>query len=325
MTLSLVLSSCSNDDSEPTPDPTPSNGLGTSTLEAPANAAVSAKYRLEAADNCPWSSIELTESGKYVILPRWYQPAYAPSKAKGKFATPAKMMSRSASDIPTGGFIKISDTEYLLEGFGTITIEGGNGSALSIIIARDGEEPITVGATEDSKIEDTQATRWLCRTWNVDNVTVKAYGNGKEIYSATAPGRDSKRLYDGASSALAQWFNKTYAQYLEDDEYMEAEDFGFDANNVSEITFTRAGSYLVTTPESELGISIWGWKEEGKGILQYSHDVTNLYSPEYSNNINVHFDDKRMSMFEVNGEVNEKEDGISISFKVTSTYDCSEY
>lgn len=312
LAVGFMSYSCSEDDDN---DGGGSTGSGSSTLEAPAFESVSAKY--EITDGGDIQSIELTESGNYVIVTNDYVPDYD----NGFFAH----TRAGSSGTIFGKFIKISDTEFILEGFGSIVIEGDTNNAFSLQISENGKDPYVVGAEKIEAESNDQMTKKLCRTWDINKVNLKLYFLGKKEYDNTLPANQWDKLIQG----LVNKVKEIEARY-EDEEDEEDDDYYYDDDTEEEyilglfsklkpeqIIFTKAGSYMVTYEGEQLAISTWTWINSNKGLLRYSWNYDYIYDPEYSNPCEVNFNGKAATMYH---SKTDEDEIIKISFK----YFCTE-
>lgn len=312
LAVGFMSYSCSEDDDN---DGGGSTGSGSSTLEAPAFESVSAKY--EITDGGDIQSIELTESGNYVIVTN----DYVPDNGNGFFAH----TRAGSSGTIFGKFIKISDTEFILEGFGSIVIEGDTNNAFSLQISENGKDPYIVGAEKIEAESNDQMTKKLCRTWDINKVNLKLYVEGKVRYDATKPASQYKELWKGLIDKIAQISGEYEDE--EDDGYYEEEEEDYSdiipQFNPEQIIFTKAGSYMVTYEGEQLGISTWAWTNSNKGMLRYSHNYDYINDPDYSNACEVSFNKKEMTLFEINAKEVDEDTNKEV-MRVTSKYFCSE-
>jgi hypothetical protein len=318
MTVALALFACgftacsSDDDGDGDGG---GSGPGTPTLEAPAFESVSAKYEIEGDGSI--KSIELTESGNYVIITDEYQSSYNDSYF-------AHTRAGGTSGVIFGKFIKISDTEFILEGFGSIVIEGNTNSAFSLQISETGKEPYEVGAEKIEAESSDIMTKALCRTWDIDKVSMTLYVFGRKMYDRTLPASQYTELWEGLIAKIKE-IESEYEDE-EDEEYYE-EDDEYDEMipkfNPEQIIFTKAGSYMTTYEDDQLAISTWTWTNSNQGVFRYSHNYDYIYDPEYSNECNISFDGKSMTLFEVNAHEYDEDEDMEV-LKVTSRYFCSE-
>lgn len=308
-----MLSSCSDDDGE--------GGGGTpSGLETPAYENVSAKYDITSGGN-GIKSIELTSGGSYIIT--YGQgagtQAYAMAAGNTDDATVTNMMAgkpatRAGETFQTGKFIKISDTEFILEGYGSIVIDGAADNAFSIQVTPSEGETFTVNADKAATMADSEMTNALCRTWSINNVRMTVSLNGGLRFNKTRPVSEYAQLWRDVNTAMAQ---------LEEEltgEPSEGDFFDIPSYTPDEIIFTKAGSYLVTATENYLSMSIWQWYNEGKGVLRYSHNLENINDPAYSGTADISFNGAILNIGETN--LDESEEGLSL--QIRSYYECSE-
>lgn len=160
MFLSVGLfSSCSSDDDNETSEPI--------NLETPAYESVSAKYNVTSGGD-GISSIELTESGEYIVI--FDNASYAPKQNKTTknmsmgILNGNKISTRAFIGNIHGKFTKKSDNEFILDGFGTIVITGSADNAISIKVTTEDGEELNLNAEKATILADTEMTKALCRT-----------------------------------------------------------------------------------------------------------------------------------------------------------------
>lgn len=230
-------------------------------LTTPAYENVSAKYVVSGPSQ--YKSFELTASGNYIVMKN--QGSYYGVK---KFVGCADEATRatSYSNIIYGKFTKKSDTEFVLEGFGTIVIVGGTDNAVSLSITPNNGNTITLPAQRvEQQVEGGSFTDKICRTWQFASYRLTLVADGRT-------------LFDGeykSVSEMAQALAKTVQQYGGDVrdvlDVSEAEETAPD-----QIVFTKSGTYFVTYKNSTLAVSTWKWTDVNKGILHYSWDYNNM-------------------------------------------------
>lgn len=302
------LTACSSDDDG---DDDGGGGSSVGQFDTPAYKDVSAKYVISSAES-DIASIELTESGTYVIVEKGYGPSYiarksAPAKRFGRVA--AWQASASANGIIGGKFVKVSDTEYILEGFGSIVITGSADNAFEIQVTEQGGEPYTLKGNKATPIADTEYTQALCRTWKLDKFTLKFIYNGKVLFSETLPASQYRQMWVKLNNYMNSHYGDDGEGWFDVPEYTP-----------NGVIFSRAGSYLVKYDGDELQLSVWQWEADKKGIIRYSHDYSDMHNPDYSNTCTISYDGTAMFIDEVNME--ESEDGETV--KLTSRWQCSE-
>lgn len=276
MVVAIGVSACSsNDDSEGN-----EGGLGEiPNLPTPEFESVSAKYEITQS-NSEIASIELTASGDYIVLPK---NSYfgAPSKRTEKISVISNSgslmrASRAFNGGPIcGKFIKISDTEFILENFGSIVIEGSGSNAFSLQISPSDGETTTVSARKSSELPDSPINDAICRTWNLNELGVKLLFNNTQIYNGTKPASQMDVLMKEANDAFANFMIKNFG--AEADEFEPYEPYGFYPLS---IIMTKSGTYMVTYSNGALAVATWSWVNEDKGQFRFSWDYDNPDSVE---------------------------------------------
>lgn len=131
-------------------------------LEAPKYESVSAKYNITSAGS-DLKSIELTASGNYLIVKNSNGTLRAPAAGKrNRWAAAARMVTRAGTDwynnIIQGKFTKISDTEFRLEGYGTIIIIGSANDAVNLDITLANGSKVEVTAQRSTQMAESAMT-----------------------------------------------------------------------------------------------------------------------------------------------------------------------
>ena len=241
----LLTSSCSSDSD--------------SNLEPPKYEQDAALYNITAG-NSPYSSIELTASGNYIIIDK-YNSRY--SLSKKKFIKPNNAVTRSSSTgIIYGTYTKSGENTYNLAGFGRIRVVNAGGNSVDLDITTTSGKSITIGANRANINSSSDMTVKLCRTWAFEKVHYIEWIDGTKTEDFTASIKD---FISG--------------------NYVDADEFEFP----KEVIFTKAGTYLVTYYDGTLAISTWKWEDESKGIIRYSWDYEHIYDPDESGIVNVKF------------------------------------
>lgn len=315
--LSMAFISCSDSDDDDVRD--------VITLETPVYENVSAKYVIE--DNSSnISSIELTASGNYIIIynnTSYYGAKTATVAYEKKILSSAFIRSNTSTRAATsnhisGKFIKISDTEFILEGFGTIVIAGASDNAFSIQVTGQEGDTYTLTAEKSEMMNDSEKTNALCRTWDLSTIRMTVTFNGKRIFDETKSAAEYPQLIKDLNTAMSRF----EAEYGDDDEdYGDEEWFDVPSYGYSQCIFTKSGTYMFISTDDQLGISMWRWQNESSGIIRYTHLYSDTgFDSEYANNATISFNGNEMTIEEVN--IDEYEDGES--FQVESWYNCTE-
>lgn len=296
-----LMSSCSDDDEDQVP---PQQDIN---LNEPTYESVSAKYNVTSGGG-GISSIELTASGNYVVIMEG--AAYVPEalSSRNMMKTIVNVNSkgtRSNDGYICGKFVKISDTEFILEGFGSIVIEGASNNAFSIQVTKSEGETYTLNAEKAATVSNSEMSNALCRTWDINTMALKGTFNGKVFYDKEKPAVEHDLLW--------KELNAAFGSLIGDDEPF----FNVDEIKPKQIIFTKSGSYITITEDNYLGIADWRWNNEKNGVITYSN-------PMGTNNVTVQFSGSNMKLYEVNADIDDSEDGERAHLKVESTYNCTE-
>ena len=272
----LSLVSCGDDDNDGGRAITPAKNL-----DSPKYANESARYDVTSSD-ADISSIELTESGDYIVVNKnsysIYPKGNVTNKSIGAFLlkkTKLKSRATSYKNIITGKYSKISDTEYMLTGWGKITITGSTDNALSITVTPSSGSTYTVPVAKHTQNPSSTITNQICRTWNVSSFKI----SGKEY--------DTSEFSKVMNNLIRETFNITgdYGYIFEDE-------------IPKQVIFTKSGTYMVTYIDEELGISTWTWENESKGILRYAWNYEDMYDKDDSGYANVSFRGNQLEVSE---------------------------
>lgn len=319
----MVLMSCSDDDDDKDGGQDEGGITGEITLETPEYEDVSAKYEITSGA-AGISSIELTASGNYIVVYENAVPSYIAAKKSTRtsfigMVTGARHTTRATSNgyYGMGTFIKISDTEFILDGFGTVVIEGASDNSFSIQLTGQDGQTYTLGANIVETMPNSVMTNAICRTWDINTVRMRAKYNGNVVFNEEKDAADYPQLIKD--------LNKAFASLVPDDEDGEEEDF-FDVPNYgySQFIFTKSGTYMFTTTTSELGFSYWKWQDESNGILRYTHDASGSFDTYLANDVTISLSGKSLSMAEVNMNDSEDDGDESYSLVIESFYSCTE-
>ena len=242
----FVISSCYFDGDAPYDDP--NNPYDAGEFKRPQFESESALYKISSGGS-NLESIELTASGYYIVITKSSRKLSSVNWSNTQlFDSRFKTIStRSDSDVISGRYIKSGDGVFVLDGFGTIVIKGGENNAVSLDITKINGDKIEVGAMKADQYESSTKTNALCRTWNLGMVTVHK------------PAGDV--TYENV-----QAFNKGEGEGYDEDELP------------MKVTFTKSGTYIVIYTNNELAVSTWAWENETTGRARYSWDYDNIYN-----------------------------------------------
>ena len=253
----ISFSSCSSDDYGPA-------------IEIPkyAENAISLSINSSAS---PYSSIEFTESGTYVIIPKNGAKYSSMQTMNSIFVAPATVTTRAeaSSGIIYGSYTVDGDV-YILQGFGTITvIKSDNGHNASLVIQRTGEEnPLSISAQVRDQYSESPATQKLCSSWIIEKFVMKIENEGVEI-----------KEFSGTYRQVFEQIRDFCKQYGAPDDVIEEMNAAIKASP-EEIIFTSSGTYIVFYANNTLAVSTWKWKDEAQGIAYYGWDYGKFYEDD---------------------------------------------
>lgn len=294
------FASCSSDDDDDAP-----------AFDVPAYESVSAKY-VATSSAAEFVSVELTASGNYIIVPNQSGVGYAGAASVGEypaFMSGVTVLSGMSSydtravytGIIYGTYTQNGDNEFVLNGFGKITVQEDGDGAVSLTIQKNGGSTYVMTAAKQTQHPDSNKTNSLCRTWNVETVGMTFSIGGKVFFEETV----DKENFTDLFRHFLQRMEELESQYddEDDDEYYE-DDKDYDDDEIDdeyieelaalvdkpeEVVFTKAGTYMVYYKGGELAVSTWAWENESKGILRYSWNYEDMYDRYLSGEVTVSF------------------------------------
>ncbi len=309
------LAACSSNDDDNS-SPTPSGNL-----ETPKYESVSAKYTILSQES-DIQSVELTESGNYVIVKRGtngVKAAVAGTHGKSRLLQGLRAMTRASKpDIIEGKYTKVSDTEFILEGFGTITITGSSNNAVSLVIAPTGGTAFTLQAARTPQKSNSSFTTKLCRTWKISSLRIQISFDGDELMNSEHAMGELNKFEDDYIDMVKKLFSQQ-GQTLSDREaealahQMFGESIYDDDFAPTHVIFTKAGSYMVQYKDGELALSTWAWRDEPKGILHYSWNYDNFEDDMEGGDVYVSFRGAQLAVRETYEE-DEITENVTIYF-----------
>lgn len=259
-------------------------------------------------------SVELTASGNYIIVTNQGGNAYGgkeqiaqyPAIMEGLYMlSGAKSFDTRAvySGIIYGEYTQSGDNEFVLNGFGKISVQEDGDGAVSLTIQRNGQDAYVMTAAKQTQCPDSEKTNNLCRTWNVETIALKVVYNGRTMFDKTVK-------KDNIAGLFKDFFSAAGAELS--DEEIDAYVSIFE--KPKEVVFTKSGTYMVYYEGGELGVSTWTWESESKGILRYSWNYEDMYDEYSSGVVTVDFDGGNLH---VTSAMSETEDGETMSISFT--------
>lgn len=224
-----------------------------SILDTPEHEQDAALYNITSS-NSPYSSIELTVTGNYIIIDKNYSTY---SQSKKKIIKSQNAVTRGGEDdIIYGNYTKSGENTYNLVGFGTITVVNKGGNSVDLDIKTNSGNSITVSANRANINSSSDMTNKLCCKWEFEKFHQTNWENGKKVWEYSASIND-----------------------LLNDKNIPNKDIP------KEVIFTKAGTYLISSYGGRYEIYTWKWENESKGTICYSE----LNNPEYVEIVTVEF------------------------------------
>ncbi len=306
----MLISACSDDEK--------SDNGEIPALPTPTYESISAKYDVTSVSS-DIESIELTADGKFIVMERDVNAYSAP---KAKFAKAAVASRAVSGSVICGNFIQVSETEYVLPGFGSIVIEGDSNNAVSLIVTYEDGESTTVAASRASVTPDSELTKAMCRSWNLPKLGFKISVDGHLVFDKSRPSSEIWTLMTEMDKALADYINR----FIDDPEdYYEPEVFHGDFYPAG-LTLSRSGTYMVNYNNTIdpampfFGVAVWKWVDEAKRQFHYSwvYDNQDADILGFAGNAIVKFEGNTMVLVEEN--ITNEEGHTMVA---QTTYNCS--
>lgn len=227
---------------------------------------VSGEYEIANTD-CGYEFIELMGDGNYLVKKTdMYLANQKTAKNKKFISFPVKnkVLTRDASisdsQLVYGGYQKISDDVYYLDGFGTLTVTERNddGNITSFVLTSN--EGVTVDLTVNKKeqIDDNTGNGAnLCRNWTAVEERCTYSINGNKMYDA---------VHSIAEDQVYVFKNKLGIDWRDEDI--------FDTGDIAlqKVLFTSNGTYLMFFKNDPMELSYWRWEDKSSGII-FAYDI----------------------------------------------------
>lgn len=266
----LSLTSCGSDDEDDNND-----------VNTPAAFEdYAAKYQLTGTDS-PYSSVEFTESGNYIITERYYNAntrspyISKPSTRKFTFANLLHKTATRSGDayslILYGTYTVDTDGTYILSDYGKVKVtQDASGNAYSLVFMPNGGSSYTYNASKQNRDLNSSNSSRLCRTWNINSYQSIMKVNGKTIIDITA--NSNKELAKKAE----EWAKE------HDEEYDPSDWDDDDIIELEQIIFTKTGTYMVKYEGDQLAVAAWKWRDYTETELAYAWDNILEYPEGYA-------------------------------------------
>ena len=217
--------------------------------------------------------------------------------------------STTYNNIITGKFTKTDETTYVLEGFGTITVNVVEGTKYSLVITETGSSPYTLTAAKKEQYGGSDATDKLCRTWRIASMRLEMSiaGNEENIsfdfdIDEEVDGGDLAGLLLKCYESMIKKMAKSAGVSISDNEIkMAIAEIKDDAVKtypyVENMIFTQTGTYMVMYKGDRLGVATWTWTGDDFKMIHYSWDY-NDKNAIMSGECSVNFEGKRCYLVE---------------------------
>lgn len=188
-------------------------------------------------------SVELTESGKYILT------------TKGKLNASKKAVSRVMTDnvelfFYVGDYIPQDENgNYVLQGLGTLHISyKGLSGELTLILDEGGTLTLNIDIAPQEAFD--VANDLMCRTWTIDKTRVRF-----------TDGLTAAADFNGCDlNEIAAFVNK-YATFNDN----------FESNHkVKDLTITHSHTYMITYQSGTVEVGTWSWRNVSNGNFYYT-------------------------------------------------------
>ena len=215
------------------------------TLTTPAFATISALYEVEMG-NTDIKSVELTESGQYIIIkdgPKVYEVS-----RKGLLRVAPQVRAIEQENMISGEYSKVSNVEYALEGYGTLKVnvfaDDGKFATITLFPINGGSVAMDVVAKEPVSTSD--MTQLLCRTWYPETCEMKEWENDRLVWHG---------MLDFAKKEVIKYVTLD-GEHFEGDEWLQ------------KVIFSKSGTYTCYY-EDDFDMASWYWVDETTGQFGY--------------------------------------------------------
>lgn len=293
---------------------------GGNNLVTPQYESVSALYQITD-DESDIQSIELTASGNYIITTA---PSYN-AKTRGETAAHKahffswSRQTRAAGyygDIIYGKYTQLSDTEFLLENWGTITVTGSSDNAKAITITPVNGTTYTLTATKQTQYPDSDLTNKICRTWSISTFRCVLMMNNTKKFDKEYKVTEVRNWVADMQTLSRQYYADDYDDEDELDDWDDEEDLELP----QQIVFSKAGTYMVYYNKERLAVSTWAWVNESKGQMRYSWNYNDMYDDSAAGVVSIAFRDNQLAVTEIIDEEDDDYDEDELSYYIYFTW-----
>lgn len=228
---------------------------------------VSGKYEVSNAES-GISSIELLGDGHYLLQKAsasYYMMKKAPGKngrLRGVMASAVKRDYMADESLVFGGFTKVEDGLFELEGYGTLKVTGRDSVGNIVDFVLTDNSGLTIPLTVDRLPPVggwTEATDRICRSWDVAKARSIMYMDSTKVLDAT------------------YWVGDDYVAVATNLLGIDVEDeelFDTGGGATTSARFSPDGTYMMFFRDGTMDVSNWRWEDEANGLI-YSYDLYN--------------------------------------------------
>lgn len=307
--FTLLTASCDDDENESTGSSIPNGALPSAefslnNLGDEPYAESAKKFIVQYGDNEPFQSIEFLPDGHYLMLADEtlmaksgnVSVALAGNKInitkRGNRLTLKPTMTRSGDETVSfgkgneyGTYTKSGDNKYVLSSGAVLEIieETGSNSTISYL-DRNGIISTVYVNTAEKTVDD--ATRSLCRTWNINSIEVWGYVNSAYMVYG-------KQTISNGKAKTEIKFSPNFDEELEMDDFIDV-----DSEAAYQVVFTSYGTYIVSYLDGETELALWNWTDKSQGILHYEDNKGYDYDYDWLGECTVRFAGKQMRIYE---------------------------
>lgn len=280
----LTMSACAESDDKGGNDTPPAGSLPSTEFKPnnlPDEPYAEDAIRIEAQnEQAPFYAIELMGDGYYLLSstrPYYSFPVSVAAKSDGSISVSKKRNSKVVRSRATraddgtitlstgetyGKFTKLGDKKYRLSNGIEIDLMDATGSDKTVTY-RDYDGLISTVYVNVSEPISEDATKSLCRKWNIDSLEFWAYWNGTYV----AHGKQTI-----TNGNVDSYFHAIGGNLLDRDDFIDD-----DTEACTKMVFTPIGTCICFYADGDVERVGWQWVDKGQGIMHYEDLETNEY------------------------------------------------
>lgn len=227
---------------------------------------VSGEYEITNTD-CGYEFIELMGDGNYLlkkVSDYSYMQKSAGTRKLMTLPVKHKVLTRDASisnnELIYGGYERISEDVYRLDGFGTLEVTKRNddGNIESFVLVSDDGISMSLTVIKKEPVDDnTGYGKIFCRNWTAVEERAVYSLNGTKIYDAvhTLP---EDQVYVFTNRYGIDWREESI--------------FDTGDSALEKVLFSNNGTYLMIFKNEPMELSYWRWENKETGLI-YAYDI----------------------------------------------------